>query len=81
MLCHFSLDEEGKATGIKMKGISPNMDFSFDFHEFDLKRYQISGHCSLNIVGRNGIHLYLQWYIFNKRVARTRKEYRYNTLL
>lgn len=34
----FSLDEEGKATGIKMKGISPNMDFSFDFHDLDLKR-------------------------------------------
>jgi len=34
----FSLDEEGKAQGIKMKGISPNIDFSFDFHDLDLKR-------------------------------------------
>lgn len=34
----FSLDEEGKTQGIKMKGISPNIDFSFDFHDLDLKR-------------------------------------------
>lgn len=34
----FSLDEEGKAHRIKMKGISPNIDFSFDFHDLDLKR-------------------------------------------
>ena len=34
----FSLDEEGKAQRIKMKGISPNIDFSFDFHDLDLKR-------------------------------------------
>jgi hypothetical protein len=34
----FSLDEEGKAQSIKMKGISPNMDFSFDFQDLDLKR-------------------------------------------
>jgi CubicO group peptidase (beta-lactamase class C family) len=34
----FSLDEEGKAQSIKMKGISPNIDFSFDFHDLDLKR-------------------------------------------
>jgi CubicO group peptidase (beta-lactamase class C family) len=34
----FSLDEEGKAVGIKMKGISPNIDFSFDFQDLDLKR-------------------------------------------
>jgi hypothetical protein len=34
----FSLDEEGKAIGIKMKAISPNTDFSFDFHDLDLKR-------------------------------------------
>ncbi|SHF33571.1 serine hydrolase [Pedobacter caeni] len=34
----FSLDEEGKAQGIKMKGISPNIDFSFDFHDLDLVR-------------------------------------------
>ncbi|MCP4179666.1 MAG: serine hydrolase [bacterium] len=34
----FSLDEEGKAKSIKMKGISPNIDFSFDFQDLDLKR-------------------------------------------
>jgi CubicO group peptidase (beta-lactamase class C family) len=34
----FNLDEEGKAQSIKMKGISPNIDFSFDFHDLDLKR-------------------------------------------
>jgi hypothetical protein len=34
----FSLDEEGKAQGIKMKGISPNIDFSFDFQDLDLHR-------------------------------------------
>ncbi|NIJ54210.1 serine hydrolase [Dyadobacter arcticus] len=34
----FSLDEEGKAQSIKMKGISPNIDFSFDFHDLDLRR-------------------------------------------
>ena len=34
----FNLDEEGKAQSIKMKGVSPNIDFSFDFHDLDLKR-------------------------------------------
>lgn len=34
----FSLDEEGKAQSIKMKGISPTIDFSFDFQDLDLKR-------------------------------------------
>ena len=34
----FSLDETGKAQSIKMKGISPNMDFSFDFQDLDLQR-------------------------------------------
>jgi len=34
----FSLDETGQATGLKMKGISPNIDFSFDFHDLDLHR-------------------------------------------
>ena len=34
----FFLDEKGKAQSIKMKGISPNIDFSFDFHDLDLKR-------------------------------------------
>ena len=36
----FQLDEEGKAQSIKMKGISPNIDFSFDFHDLDLKRIE-----------------------------------------
>jgi len=34
----FSLDEESKAQSIKMKGISPNIDFSFDFQDLDLLR-------------------------------------------
>lgn len=34
----FSLDSEGRADGIKMKAISPLTDFSFDFHDLDLKR-------------------------------------------
>lgn len=36
----FSLDEEGKGKGISMKGISPNIDFSFDFQDLDLKRVE-----------------------------------------
>jgi hypothetical protein len=36
----FQLDENGRATGLKMKGISPNIDFSFDFQHLDLKRVQ-----------------------------------------
>jgi CubicO group peptidase (beta-lactamase class C family) len=35
---NFSLDEEGKASGIKMKAISPLTDFSYDFHDLDFKR-------------------------------------------
>lgn len=31
----FSLDAEGKASGMKMKAISPLTDFSFDFHDLD----------------------------------------------
>ena len=34
----FSLDTDGKATGITMKPISPLTDFSFDFQDLDLKR-------------------------------------------
>ena len=34
----FSLDENGVAQSITMKGISPNIDFSFDFQDLDLKR-------------------------------------------
>lgn len=34
----FTLDEKGKATDIKMKGISPNIDFSFDFQDLKLSR-------------------------------------------
>ncbi|MFG4002411.1 serine hydrolase [Flavobacterium aquidurense] len=34
----FTLDETGKAQSILMKGISPNIDFSFDFQDLDLKR-------------------------------------------
>lgn len=34
----FSLDAEGKAQSIRMKGISPDIDFSFDFQDLDLRR-------------------------------------------
>ncbi len=34
----FSLDESHKAQNIKMKGISRFIDFSFDFHDLNLKR-------------------------------------------
>ncbi len=34
----FYLDENGLAQSIKMKGISPNIDFSFDFQDLDLHR-------------------------------------------
>jgi hypothetical protein len=36
----FNLDEEGKAQGIKLKGISPTIDFSFDFQDLDFKRVE-----------------------------------------
>jgi hypothetical protein len=29
---------DGKASGMKMKAISPLTDFSFDFHDLDLSR-------------------------------------------
>jgi hypothetical protein len=34
----FRLDEEGQGVGIKMKGISPLIDFSFDFQDLNLER-------------------------------------------
>ena len=37
---NFILDTEGHAVGIKMKGISPHIDFSFDFHDLDLVRVE-----------------------------------------
>ena len=36
----FTLDENGKAQNIKMRGISPAIDFSFDFHDLDLNRIE-----------------------------------------
>ena len=41
-LASFNLDEEGKGQSIKMKGISPNIDFSFDFQDLDLQRVKDS---------------------------------------
>lgn len=35
---NFEMDADGKAIGIKMKGIAPDIDFSYDFHDLDLKR-------------------------------------------
>lgn len=37
---NFSLDENGRGTGITMKAISPLTDFSFDFQDLDLKRVE-----------------------------------------
>jgi len=37
-LAMFTLDENGKAQSITMKGISPSIDFSFDFQDLDLQR-------------------------------------------
>ena len=34
----FGLDEEGTAQSIKLKGISPAIDFSFDFQDLDFER-------------------------------------------
>jgi len=34
----FSLDPEGKASGMTMKAISPLTDFSFDFHDLEFRR-------------------------------------------
>jgi hypothetical protein len=36
----FQLNENGKAQGIKLKGISPSIDFSFDFQDLDFKRLE-----------------------------------------
>lgn len=36
----FSLDEEGKAQSIIMKGISPDIDFSYDFQDLFLQRIE-----------------------------------------
>jgi len=35
---NFCLDEDGTAQSIRMKGISPDIDFSYDFQDLDLKR-------------------------------------------
>ena len=35
---NFSLDEEGKASGITMRAISPLTDFSYDFHDLEFHR-------------------------------------------
>jgi hypothetical protein len=34
----FVMNQDGKAESIKMKAISPLTDFSFDFHDLNLKR-------------------------------------------
>lgn len=36
----FSLDEEGQAIGLKMKGISPDIDFSYDFQDLSFRRVE-----------------------------------------
>ncbi|WP_222611093.1 MULTISPECIES: serine hydrolase [Undibacterium] len=37
---NFQLDTDGNASAISMKAISPLTDFSFDFHDLDLKRVE-----------------------------------------
>jgi hypothetical protein len=34
----FELDKDGKAVGLKMQAISPMTDFSYDFHDLNLRR-------------------------------------------
>lgn len=34
----FQIDKNGNAIGITMEGISPNIDFSFDFHDLNLEK-------------------------------------------
>jgi hypothetical protein len=34
----FAFDDQGRATSLKMKAISPATDFSYDFHDLDLRR-------------------------------------------
>jgi CubicO group peptidase (beta-lactamase class C family) len=34
----FTFDEKGKSTGFSLKGISPNVDFSFDFEDLHITR-------------------------------------------
>jgi hypothetical protein len=36
----FYLDYNGKASGIKMKAISPLTDFSYDFQDLDFSRLE-----------------------------------------
>jgi hypothetical protein len=36
----FSLDEEGKAQQISMKGVSPDLDFSYDFQDLFFERLE-----------------------------------------
>jgi hypothetical protein len=42
----FSLDEEGKAVSMRMKGISPDIDFSYDFQDLDFERIGDTGDSS-----------------------------------
>lgn len=37
-LAHFTVDEKGKAQSFKLKGISPYIDFSFDFQDLNMER-------------------------------------------
>jgi hypothetical protein len=36
----FSLDEEGRAQSLRMKGISPDIDFSYDFQDLNFTRVE-----------------------------------------
>lgn len=36
----FGLDQEGRAVSLRMKGISPDIDFSYDFQDLDFRRIE-----------------------------------------
>jgi CubicO group peptidase (beta-lactamase class C family) len=38
VFANFKRDGDGNIIGLTMKGISPNIDFSFDFHDLDFKK-------------------------------------------
>lgn len=53
----FCLDKEGKAQSIKMEGISPNIDFGFDFQDLDLKRVGELNEPTIKIKSFDSMHL------------------------
>ncbi len=54
----FILDKEGRATGIEMKGISPNIDFSFDFQDSKTKFNYV---LPTKFISSDGLTMWLAW--------------------